>query len=149
MRATNLRGAIIIFFIWAFLIGTVIFGIWAVRMSPEIRYKNSFEQSEQVEVVGKRISIYSSSGSKRNKSTTYYTYIVTFKLPDGSVKELEVDSNSVRDSSIYDAIHEGDTGILIYKEIKNIEQRIKKENMRFDGRRFISFEKDPVPMIDN
>ena len=143
MRATNLRGAIIIFFIWAFLIGTVIFGIWAVRMSPGIRYKNSFEQSEQVEVIGKRIRKYTNSLSGRSGgSRTYFDYIVAFEFPDGSVKELEVDSNSVRDSSIYDAIHEGDTGILIYKEIKNIEQRIKKENMRFDGRLFISFEKD-------
>jgi hypothetical protein len=33
--------------------------------------------------------------------------------------------------------------------MKNLEERIKTEDMRFDGRRFISFEKDPATESDN
>lgn len=43
----------------------------------------------------------------------------------------------------YHAIHEGETGILTYKERADIEEKYENEDMRFKGRRLISFEKDP------
>jgi len=101
--------------------------------------ETSSEQSEQVEVVAKRIRSRGSGGS----GSTYrinYTYIVSFKFSDGSAKEFKVGKNS---REIYDSIHEGDAGMLTYKERENIEEKIKNEDMRFDGRRFISFKKDP------
>ncbi|MDR3239775.1 MAG: DUF2500 domain-containing protein [Clostridiales bacterium] len=76
------------------------------------------EQVEQVEVAGKRTEYYSI------QELTYYG--VTFKFSDGSVKEL----NAVR-LKYYNAIHEGDTGKLTYKEDKRMRYRT-----------FIRFEKD-------
>lgn len=117
---------------------------------PELQLKNKPEKSAQVEVVGKKISKYSSSGSKMSGYRTSYTYIVAFEFSDGSVKELSVDRKSYRRtpksepySSAYDSIQEGDIGTLIYKEIDNIEGKYKNEEMYWEGRLFISVEKAP------
>ena len=116
-------------------------------LSPQVRYAGCPERSEQVEISSKRVRVYSSSGKHRNSIS--YTFIVAFKLHDGSIKELEVDTHITRNSkedvscSLYNAINEGETGTLIYKELENIEEKYKgKEDMAFDGRLFISFEKD-------
>jgi len=116
-------------------------------MIPEIRYENRPEQSEQVEVVEKRVRIHS-SGGRGIPYTTYHTFIVAFKFADGSIKELEIDRNSVRRdpnrepySSLYNSINEGDTGILL----EDIEEKHTNEDLRWNGRRYISFEPDPEP----
>jgi len=90
------------------------------------------EQYAQVEVVGKRVRPTSVRHGKDS-------YIVAFKFPDGSVKELEV---GIGRRKVYDSIQEGDTGMLTYKERENIEEKIKNEELQFDGRRFISFKRD-------
>jgi len=100
------------------------------------------QQSEQVEVVGKR---YVSDGSI-DGSIDYY--IVAFKFSDNSVKEFEVGSGGFlalnNPRGVYDSVKEGDTGTLTYREIENIEEKYKKEELHYAGREFIGFEKDPV-----
>jgi len=117
-----------------------------------IQIENNPEQSEQVEVTGKRISV-SSHHSKGGHITFYYSYYVAFKFTDSSEKEFRVGSNSRKEKyrggktvydpydpiydpydSIYNFIHEGDTGTLTFKEIKNSTEPIQ--------RHFICFEKD-------
>ena len=128
----------------AFIIGFIVIFSGIIIMvvtfaNSVLPLETSSEQSEQVEVVAKRIRSRGSGGS----GSTYrinYTYIVSFKFSDGSAKEFKVGKNS---REIYDSIHEGDAGMLTYKERENIEEKIKNEDMRFDGRRFISFKKDP------
>ena len=103
------------------------------------------EQSEQVEVVEKRVEISSSHG--RRVSRKYYSYYVAFKFPDGTIKEFKVDHISTRDfkkeinSSVYDSIFESDTGILTYKELENAENRFFSPT---NYREFHSFEKDLI-----
>jgi len=132
-----------------------------------ILVRNSPEQREQVKVIGKRIKREYHVDTDDMRRTTY-TYIgdhiIAFKLADGSVKEFVVDINinpkatraepHIRTSlkgheidscykrEIYESIHVSDTGILTYKERKNIQKKIKREEMRYEGRLFISFEKD-------
>ena len=126
------------------LVIVAIFGVgtlWALVgiINGMTRFYNRPEQSAQVEVVGKRIRVSNNFGKRY--SFTSYSNIVAYKFPDGLVKELEIDTGKF--SSAYDSIHEGDTGILIYKEIKNIEKKYKNnDSMRYDGRFFISFERD-------
>lgn len=129
--------------------------IWIIK-SPSVQLKNRPEQTEQVEVIGKRIREHRTGGSKFSPSTTIYYYLITFKLSDGSEKEIFVGRNSQRQSGerkvscpTYDAIHEGDTGILTFKEIDNMEERYKDENVRWMGRTFLSFEKDHLPKLDD
>jgi len=119
--------------------GLVTLLVLVVLITVPTRFYFRPEQTAKVEVVDKRIRRYS-GGGKSSKVTTY-SNIVAFSFPDSSVKELKIDKGSF--SSAYDSIHEGDTGILIYKEIKNIDKKYKNnENMRYDGRFFISFERD-------
>jgi len=117
---------------------------------PSVQFANRPEQSAQVEVVGKRVRRYHSSGSKGSSGVTSYTYIVAFQFPDGSVKEFRVGRQSKKNGtegnvacSLYDSIYEGNTGILSYKELSNIEKK-RNEGMHWEHRRFISFEKDAV-----
>ena len=111
---------------------------WFLDVTP---VNNSLEQYECVEVIGKRIREHSNISGE---GSTTYTYIVAFKFSDGSVKEFDVDTNGGNGNrrEVYDSFYVGDTGILTYKERANIEEHIKTENMRWNGRRFISFEKD-------
>jgi len=98
-------------------------------------------------------------------------YIVTFKFPDNSEKEFQIPGcaypsaeNSSEDfrpenlpSSLLNwdtqrfrgkfyvpegVLLEGDKGWLTYREIRNIDRRIKNESKRWKGRLFVSFEKD-------
>ena len=130
-------------------IGLVVFCVVVARIL--IIYNNfKPEQSAQVEVVGKRIKEVRAGGLRSGGPRTNYHYIVSFKFPDGSVKELEVGMINIKNKQeiscvTYDAIHEGDTGILTYQEIKNLEKHIKNEDMYWSGRRFISFKKDSMP----
>jgi len=124
-------------------IGTIL--VWAAAtIKDEItNVNNRPEQSEQVEVVGKRIHI---TGHERApKYRDYYVFIVAFEFPDGSVKELQVEDDLKKESysSLYESIDEGDTGVLTYKEIENVEKKYQNEDIRYYGRLLISFEKDP------
>ena len=99
---------------------------------------NKSVQYAQVEVIGKRVG---------PSSIDTYTpdYIVEFKFPDDSVKELSTyvkGLTSTEWQELYNSISVGDTGILTYSEIENIEGRFKNERSRWRGRQFISFEKD-------
>ena len=133
------------------MFNTFIIGMWIVFgaliilaiigwiVDGKVVYKP--EQREQVEVVEKRI-ISESAG----EDYTYH-YIVAFKFPDNSVKEIEVGRGGNfalnNPTGVYDSVGKGDTGILTYKEIENIEEKYKKEDRRYKGRLFISFWKDP------
>ena len=105
-----------------------------MTLKDETVIVNRPEQHEQVEVIGKRIKYNRIQGSRRSNKT----YIVSFKFPDGSEKELQV--GKINRSEIYDSMHKGDTGMLVYKERADIE-KLKKEELQWAGRRFISFEK--------
>jgi len=141
---TNKVTAILIVIVTPIIIVAGLIALTLTVVVPSIQLTNRPEQSEQVEVIGKRI--YQSSDNGK----VWSTYIVAFRFPDGSVKELSVGTNSSRinsnrddHNSIYDSINQGDTGILIYKEIEKIEEKYKNEDLRYDGRQFIGFEKDP------
>jgi len=105
-----------------------LFVVLAFRvLIPSVQLAN---KPEQVEIVGKRTSESFSTGSRRSRPATYYTFIVSFNFPDGSVKEFaagktsqKIGSKQKACCSEYDSLHEGDTGILIYKEIANIEKK--------------------------
>ena len=103
------------------VIAFVIYAVWAVILT--VRIETGFEQYEQVEVVEKRISVFSSNKRKS------YTYFVTFKFPDGAEKELNVGLNERIEW--YDYINEGDSGILTYKEIKNSTHSIQRSFINF------------------
>jgi len=114
--------ALILFVVFIAFMAVVVVGM----INYEFPVTNSPELYEHVEVIQKRIK----------KKDTTYTYLVAFKFPDGSVKEFKVDKRK-----LYDAIHEGDTGTLIYKEREDISQAIENENRRWSGRRFVYFTK--------
>jgi len=85
-------------------------------------------QKEHVEIVGKRMT--DRGYTPRNGSGVRYHRYITFKFPDGSEKEF-----NVQNANIYDDLQEGDTGMLSYKE--------KKANtINLGNKHFISFEKD-------
>jgi len=115
------------------IIACVLF-IWFRNVAPIL---NSPEQQEQAEIIEKRI-VEERSGD--GDGFTYH-YIVAFEFSNGTVKELRVGVERSGHKR-YDALNEGDTGILTYKERTDIEEKYKNENIRFEGRRFISFEKD-------
>ena len=139
--------ASVFIFVFAAIVGGLSIWLVVTIIDGMTRFYNRPEQSAQVEVVSKRIRVDRSSG--KHASYIDHYYIVTFKFSDGSVKELEVDwihqrnSNKEVYSSAYDSMHEGDAGLLIYKEISNIEKKYKNnEDMCYDGRFLISFERD-------
>ena len=94
-----------------------------------IRLRSQPIQNEQVIVAGKEI-IKQRPPTRRGykKGATIPYYVVTFKLSDGSMKELRVDS------AVFNDLQENDTGKLSFQEQKNATH--------FNHRRFISFEKD-------
>lgn len=135
-------------FIAFIIVSGLAFAGMYISMIPQVRFAGRPEQSEQVEVVGKRIRKYSSI---RHKGPNHFihVFIVAFAFPDGTIKELEIDSHTVDSSretvecSRYNSIDEGDRGILIYQELKDIEERYEgREDVSYNGRRFLSFEKD-------
>lgn len=126
----------------------VAFVEWHNDKELKAEFKNRQEQTVQAEVASKRIIKDSFYG--KHSSIDIYIYVISFKFPDDSIKELQVDRQSYRwppkndpDSVQYDSLTVGDIGILTYKEIENIEERVKNENVRYGSRLFISFEKDP------
>ena len=139
MKITDIKASII-FIVFMVIVVLVYMSLWYITKAPIL---NSPEQHEQAEVIAKRI-VKEISGDG-----DYFinTYIVAFKFSDGLVKELRVgDGRSGR--KIYDSINEGDTGILTYKEREDIEEKYKNEDQRWEGMRFISFEKD-LPESDD
>lgn len=136
-----------VFIAFIVVLGLAIAGLY-ISAIPQVRFSGRPEQSEQVEVVGKRINKSSSASGKGTYRLTY-EFVVAFAFPDGTIKELEIDSHTVRSNretvecSRYNSIDEGDRGILIYQELKDIEERYEgREDVSYDGRRFISFKKD-------
>ena len=126
----------------------VAFVEWHHDKELKAEFKNRPEQTVQAEVASKRIIKDSFYG--KHSSIDIYIYVISFKFPDDSIKELQVDRQSYRwppkndpDSVQYDSLTVGDIGILTYKEIENIEERVQNENVRYGSRLFISFEKDP------
>ena len=93
------------------------------------------ECQEHVKVVDKRIAdtyVYDTSGY----SSLKHYYLATFEFSDGAKREFNIGVS-------YREIYIGDTGTLIYHEIKSIEDKYREETDRWQGRQIISFEKDP------
>ena len=143
MRGFDRSGKIFMIFIFFMLTPLVII---AIVFAPLEQFGDRPEQSAQVEVVDKRIRTVRHGGGKFGGSRTSYTYIVAFKFPDGSIKELKVGRDD--DRGFYDYLQEGDTGTLTYKEIANIEERRKNEDARYASRLFIGFKKGPAPELN-
>ena len=125
----------------------VFFLIWILKDVP-FGLDNQPEQSVPVEVAEKRIDKEHGLRSRHSFSHTTFAYRISFRFPDGSVKEFEVDrtgewsySTTAPYSPVYDEINEGETGILTYKELKNNKQKYS-EKAQYLGRKFICFEKD-------
>ncbi len=132
MHGKSQQIQIIAIFIVTIVLVLIMLFFWFRNISPIL---NSTELHERAEVIGKKIV------EKNFDDTITSTYIVTFKFSDGSLKELWVGVDRAGEESYY-AINEGDIGTLTYKEIKAIEQKYKNEDIRWEGRRFISFMKD-------
>ena len=126
------------------IIGAGIIAILIIAITQilvEEKLENSPILSEQAEVVGKEISR-SDGGSTRFSNNSYYnSYYVDFKFSDGSEKRFRVarigkPKNTKEEiyCAAYEALYEGDTGILTYKEVKNAT--------KWQYRYFVSFEKD-------
>ena len=93
-------------------------------------------QTAYVEIVGKRwVKNKNISG---NFASSYY--FATFKFPDGSAKEFNLRTAKFvsEDEQTYNAIREGDKGILSYKQLG--------DGTGIMGNRFVSFEKDEAPV---
>jgi len=117
-----------------FILFFVVLVLPAIVETVEIRRQPV--QNVQVEVVGKR-----TTRTGRRRGPAYFNYIVAFRLPDGTEKELQVLSASPSISPvIFDNLQEGDTGTLSFQEHKNISKW--KDTDQWEHRRFISFEKD-------
>lgn len=108
----------------------VAFVEWHNDKELKAEFKNRQEQTVQAEVASKRIIKDSFYG--KHSYIDIYIYVISFKFPDDSIKELQVDRQSYRwppkndpDSVQYDSLTVGDIGILTYKEIENIEERVK------------------------
>ena len=98
-----------------------------ITLNTPFYMENRPEQTEQVEIVAKRIATTTSSG---RFGGVYHTPYITFKFSDGTTEELQAGKPNT--SALYNHVYEGDTGKLTYKVDKN------------DGRgRLVSFEKDP------
>lgn len=118
-----------------------------ILRTPQVGLFSQPEQRAQVEVVEKNIDRRTSHTSINHVgSRTIFFYRVSFRFPDGTVKEFEVDKFSFSDireeapySSVYAGINEGDTGVLTYKELDLSET----ENWReLSNREFIRFKQD-------
>nr|DAQ47105.1 MAG TPA: Protein of unknown function (DUF2500) [Caudoviricetes sp.] len=138
------------FFIIYLVIGMAfaIFLVYKFSQSFPIELNNGREQTAQAKIIEKRIIRDYSSGNGHVRGRTFYEYRIFYEFSDGSVKEFEVDrvwvsgsSNTSPYSPVYDELKEGDNGLLTYKEIENNEQKYN-EALQYQGRKFISFEKD-------
>lgn len=113
---------LIIYISFLAIVGIV--SIFLACTSPEARFPFQPEQQAQVQVVGKRIDRRTADGSKHSRSSTIFSYRISFQFPDGTVTEFEADKfvlSGVREeapySSIYEGINEGDMGLLAYKKL--------------------------------
>ena len=131
-----MKQTMIIIAVFIIAIATIVF-IWWKREGPFLSVP---EQQNQAEVVGRRII--EKSHDAGGDPGGPILYFISFKFSDGSVKELEVGVDK-SGRQVYESFHEGDTGMLTYKERKNIEEKFKNEDLRHEGRQFLSFEKDP------
>ena len=114
----------IVYHIIAFSLAVAVVGFFRRRYERIVLSRP--EQREQVTLTGKRIKEYSDFPDD---------YLFVFKFPDHSKKEFILSGKEC-----YDSFHEGDTGMLIYKEMQNIED--KKESIQCRYRHLMSFEKD-------
>jgi hypothetical protein len=103
-----------------------------------------------VQIIGKRIYKQPVFPFVEDPENPIKDYLVAFRLPDGSVKELQVGNSTklrkTKREGVYDSLHEGDTGKLAFKEMENIENLYhhdEDKHLNWEGRLFISFEKDP------
>ena len=122
----TLFGIIALLFLGLFVI------IFIIHLNTQEIFKHLSQQSGQVEVVRKRLYEGGTGDS------IIISYIVGFKFPDGSVKEFEACRPRRR---VYASLQIGDTGLLIYKEREDARERLS-EDLRWNDRRFINFEKD-------
>jgi hypothetical protein len=98
------------------------------------------EQYAQVQVVYKRMK-----ESRDFDGGSFYSYYATFKFSGDSQKEFEIGTDCKENGKfgrVYDSIYMGDTGELTYKESEEIVNKIKDEELLYEGRRFIKFDKD-------
>jgi hypothetical protein len=119
------------------LLGSIYESVLFLRQQRNLRerFDDRPQQYVYAEVIGKRRQ----RDSVVNSRDLIY-YIISFKLSDGLVKELQVGDDLCRE--VFDSIYVGDTGMLLYKEIENIEENIRREERYWTGRRFIGFKKD-------
>ena len=117
-----------------------------ILKTPQAGLFSQPEQRAPVEVVEKNIDRRTSSGSKHRRSSTIFSYRISFRFPDGTVKKFEADKfvlSGVRKeapySSVYAGINEGETGLLTYKELEPAEIERWGE---IAGRKFIHFKQD-------
>ena len=117
----------------------VVYIIASIRKETKV-VENSPEQTQQVKVIGKRTS----EQFKFKSDDSVFDYIIAFGFQDGSIKELRVGNSVKSDSVIYDSIHEGDTGELIFKEREDIEAHYYRNDKQdhWNGRLFINFKND-------
>jgi len=134
IEASRQQDVVVVCIFTATIMSNIILCFVFYKRNIYILVKNSPEQHEKAEVIKKRIK----EDNSGDGPTAYY-YFITFKFPDDSVKEFNVGIDKRDD---YDALRKGFAGILTYKERKNIEEKIKKEEKRYKGRLFINFEKD-------
>lgn len=130
----------------SFLAIVGIVSIFLACTSPEARFPFQPEQQAHVQVMGKRIDRRTADGSKHSRSSTIFSYCISFQFPDGTVKKFEADKfvlSGVRKeapySSVYAGINEGETGLLTYKELEPAEIERWGE---IAGRKFIHFKQD-------
>lgn len=135
---------LIIYISFLAIVGIV--SIFLACTSPEARFPFQPEQQAQVQVVEKRIDRRTADGSKHSRSSTIFSYRISFQFPDGTVKEFEADKfvlSGVREeapySSIYAGINEGDKGLLAYKEL---DRRTIDFYDDLTLRKFIRFKQD-------
>ena len=115
----NDRITAIIISVSALLFGLFFIAILIVAPDIPTLVKDRPKQSARVKVLEKRKSIFE------------------FRLDNGSIKEIHIPN-----PPDCDTIQINDTGVLTYKEVAEIEKKIKKVSWRWRGRLFISFEKD-------
>jgi hypothetical protein len=132
-----------------FGIVTIIMGAGAILIN-KTQYTNLPERTAQVEIVEKRVaeisvragrSLRRSSSLYHKKRISHYYYIVAFKLPDGTIKEMKI-NKIIGDENlcpVFEALEEGDKGKLTYKEK---DKQAKTEDQRRNNRLFLSFEKN-------
>lgn len=117
-----------------------------ILKTPQAGLFSQPEQRAPVEVVEKNTDRRTSSGSKHRRSSTIFSYRISFRFPDGTLKEFEADKFSLSGiceeapySSVYAGINEGNMGLLVYKEL---DRRTIDFYDDLTLRKFIRFKQD-------